>query len=108
MDRAALVVSPPILEEYEGVLSRKKFQKKNSFQSDARNLLESIADVSILISPKVSFTILPDKSDNKFIDLAVASQADYLITGNLKHFPFKQFESTLIFSPKEYWDTYWR
>jgi hypothetical protein len=107
-DRATLFVSPTIMEEYEGVLSRKKFQKQTTFHSDAKNLVESIAYVSTLITPKVSINVLPDKSDNKFLELAVASQADCLITGNRKHFPFKLFENTFIISPREYWDTYWK
>jgi putative PIN family toxin of toxin-antitoxin system len=84
IDRVRLFVSPAILEEYKGVLSRKKFQKKSNFQVDAKNLLESISDLSTIITPKVSFDILPDKSDNKFLELSVASQADFLITGKLK------------------------
>ncbi|HCW09025.1 MAG TPA: putative toxin-antitoxin system toxin component, PIN family [Cytophagales bacterium] len=107
-DRVKLFISPSILEEYQGVLSRRKFQKKTSFYEDAKNLVDSILEVGILINPKTSIDILPDKSDNKFLDLSIAVQADCLITGNTKHFPFRQFESTLILSPKEYWDTFWK
>jgi putative PIN family toxin of toxin-antitoxin system len=105
--KTSLFVSTSILEEYQGVLSRKKFQQKKGFQDATKNLLESISDIGILIEPKVSLHILPDESDNKFLELALASQADVLITGNAKDFPLKQIENTKIFSPKEYWERYW-
>ena len=106
--KISLFASVAILEEYQGVLFRKKFQGKCGFRPAAENLIESVKDISIFINPKVPVRVLSDESDNKFLELALASQADFLITGNSKHFPLKQFENTKILSPKEYWDGYWK
>lgn len=54
------------------------------------------------------FELLTDPSDNKFLDLALSASADFLITGNLKHFPFNRLENTEILSPEKYWNTYWK
>jgi putative PIN family toxin of toxin-antitoxin system len=103
-----LFVSTAVMEEYTGVLARKKFHNNKGFHGAAKNLLESLSDISVSVNPKVSLNILPDKSDNKFLELALVSQADFLITGNIKHFPLEQFESTKILSPNEYWDKNWK
>lgn len=54
------------------------------------------------------FSSLRDDDDNKFLDLAYAANADFLITGNTKHFPSGKFEYTEIISPQKYWNTYWK
>ena len=52
------------------------------------------------------FTVLKDQSDNKFLNLAYESKADYLITGNRNHFSILKFEQTKIVSPKEFCELY--
>lgn len=96
------------MNEYRGVLLRKKFIGKAGFQNGAQKLLECIRDTATVVRPRVRIELLIDKSDDMFLELALSSQADFLITGNSKHFPFKQFENTRILSPKEYWDKYWK
>ena len=94
--------------KYRGVLSRRKFQSKEGFQIASEKLLESVEEIAISIIPGVSLDMLQDKSDNKFLELALSCEADFLVTGSQKHFPFKRLENTQIFSPKEYWDRYWK
>lgn len=58
-----------------------------------------ILDTNIIVSALISNAI----SDNKFLELALASSADYLITGNVLDFKFKEFQKTLILTPREFW-----
>jgi predicted nucleic acid-binding protein len=44
-----------------------------------------------------------DPDDNKLIECADAARADYLITGNLKHFPLK-WKKTRVVSAREFLD----
>jgi len=37
--------------------------------------------------PSVNLPVCPDPDDDVFLECAEAAHADYLITGNLKHFP---------------------
>ena len=107
-NRVLLFVSKDILTEYQGVLTRMKFQQKVGFKAASLELLESIRETSITIVPGFSLNLLQDKSDNKFLELAISCQADFLITGNSKHFPMGKFENTEIISPEKYWNTYWK
>ncbi len=79
-----LCVSQPILAEYEGVLSRKKFSLDP--HRVARSL-EKIRRASRRVRPKRTLAECPDPEDNRFLECAEAARADYLITGNKRHFP---------------------
>ena len=77
-----LCVNTDILEEYEEVLTLK------TTPEIARNIVDAIAHLSTTIfqNTYVHFELLPaDSDDNKFVDCAVASDAEYIVT-NDKHF----------------------
>jgi putative PIN family toxin of toxin-antitoxin system len=77
-----LCVNTDILEEYEEVLALK------TTPEIARNIVDAIAHLSTTIfqNTYVHFELLPaDSDDNKFVDCAVASDAEYIVT-NDKHF----------------------
>jgi predicted nucleic acid-binding protein len=38
--------------------------------------------------------------------LALASNADFLTTGNTKDFILNEYKNTKILTPREYWDVY--
>jgi hypothetical protein len=105
--KVELIVSPEILEEYFELFSHSKFTKYPHFRTAAFNLVDELGTIVKNIIPNKQFTILSDKDDNKFLDLAVSGHADFLVTGNTKHFPFGRFENIEIISPKEYWNKYW-
>ena len=77
-----LCVNTDILEEYEEELALK------TTPEIARNIVDAIAHLSTTIfqNTYVHFELLPaDSDDNKFVDCAVASDAEYIVT-NDKHF----------------------
>ncbi|GAA4462511.1 hypothetical protein GCM10023189_39250 [Nibrella saemangeumensis] len=49
---------------------------------------------------------MTDTSDNKFMQLAAVSAADYFITVNTLDFTITEFEYTRVLTPREYWDNY--
>jgi uncharacterized protein len=102
------VISNSVFEEYGQVFSYNKFAKHEKFKSTSVELINDIAIVSVKINPGTHFNILSDADDNKFLDLVYTANADFLITGNKKHFPFAKFKNTEIISPQEYWNTYWK
>jgi uncharacterized protein len=79
-----LCVSEPILAEYEGVLRRRKFSLD---PLRVTRSLEKIRRASRRVRPKGTLTVCPDLEDNRFLECAEAGGADYLITGNKRHFP---------------------
>jgi putative PIN family toxin of toxin-antitoxin system len=103
--RVSLCVSEPVLKEYNGVLTRPKFEKRNdNFSSMAKTLLDFITTNSIYFEPNITLSIIKDEKDNRLLELADISKADYLITGNTKHFTMSEYKSTKIISPRDYWE----
>jgi len=95
---ATLYLSKDIYQEYEEVL----FQNKFSYFSRAkvRNILEKIQETAVWVEPAVPVKVVKvDPADNKFLECALACEADFLITGNIKHFPLRKFHQTKIVSP---------
>lgn len=95
-----LIVSPPLLLEYELVLMRPKFGHE---PDHVIRLINAIRDVADVVSPLESLAISPDPDDNRLLECSVMAKAHCLVTGNKKHFP-EQWESTRIVSPREFLD----
>jgi predicted nucleic acid-binding protein len=53
------------------------------------------------VTPKAHLEVATDHDDNIFLECAEAAGADYLVTGNLKHFP-RFWKKTKITSPREF------
>ncbi|MDQ6733260.1 MAG: PIN domain-containing protein, partial [Nitrospirota bacterium] len=49
---------------------------------------------------------LPDQSDEPFLEAALTGNAEYVITGNLKHFPVARCRDMKVLSPKGFLDYY--
>ena len=92
-----MFVSEAILREYESVLRRPKFRLKPLHVSRSLRLLRSAAR---LVAPYGQLNIARDPGDNRFLECAEAAKADYLVTGNKRHFP-KQWRQTLIVNARE-------
>jgi putative PIN family toxin of toxin-antitoxin system len=87
---AQFFVSLEILGEYGEVLSRKKFRLG---PDEVKQSLELIRARAIIVSPTFMPSVRPDPEDNKFLACAQEVGADYLVTGNKRHFP-KQWGKT--------------
>jgi putative PIN family toxin of toxin-antitoxin system len=81
---ARLYVSTPILEEYSQVLSRPELGIRRGLR---QQLLQLIKNHSRVVVPSRQLEVTSDPDDNIFVECADAARADYLITGNRKHFP---------------------
>lgn len=73
------IVSTPILAEYKQVLSRPKFKAIDNVRSHWLNLIDEAVKIIDVITP-VDFP--RDPNDAKFLECAIASNADYLVTGD--------------------------
>ncbi len=82
--KLSIAYTTQILEEYDRVLSRPKF----GFQAiKTKELLNLIIRDGHLCYPARRLKISPHEPDNRFLECAEAAEANYLITGNLRHFP---------------------
>lgn len=88
-----LVVSAAVLAEYALVLARPKFGFSST---EVRATLTALRHAGQLVRPISSVTASPDESDNRFLECAEAGHADYLVTGNIKHFPPKWGKTRVV------------
>ena len=103
-EKVTTCLSNEIFLEYVDVLNRDKFSRFPNFKTNADIVLNRLREISKFYKPKEKIDILSDTSDNKFLELAAISSADYLITGNLVDFTISEFEYTRIITAREYWD----
>lgn len=87
-----------ILAEYGVVLARRELKIRRSVQ---QQLLQLIQNNVRVITPSHLAAETSDPQDNIFIECADAARADYLITGNPRHFP-KFWKNTKIISSREF------
>jgi putative PIN family toxin of toxin-antitoxin system len=99
-------LSDEIFSEYVAVMNRPKFARYANFKTNADVLLSKLREISTFYKTDQKVEVLTDASDNKFLELAAVSSADYLITGNILDFQLTEFEYTRIMSPREYWDNF--
>jgi predicted nucleic acid-binding protein len=56
--------------------------------------------MSTMIAPATTVAVSPDETDNRFLECAEAAGADFLVTGNRRHFP-NVWKTTRIVSARE-------
>ena len=95
---ARLYMSTPILEEYSEVLARRELQIRRGLR---QQFLQLIKNHSFVVAPTRHLEVTPDPDDNMFLECADAARADYLVTGNQKHFP-RFWKKTKIITPREF------
>ena len=84
-----------ILFEYYDVLSRKEF----GFDSETiRNMMDFFKHEGEFVNAEPVTTKFADETDIKFYEVSKTGDAQYLITGNIKHFP----KDDSIITPKEF------
>jgi len=94
-----LFLSPAILEAYTEVLKRPKF-KLDPAAID--RFLRDLVRATTKVRPTQRVITASDEPDNRFLEYAQNARADYLVTGNKRHFPSPTFEGTTIVSPAEF------
>lgn len=89
LKRAQMWASPAMLEEYADVLS------------DAPEFLEELAQVAKICYPLTPLQIIRHEPDNRFVECALAVDADFLLTVNTKpgHFDQTAYGSTQVMTP---------
>jgi uncharacterized protein len=95
---ARLYVSRPILEEYKAVLARPQFQIRKGLRLQFLQLIENEAR---FVAPARQLRVTADPDDNIFVECADAARADYLVTGNVRHFP-RFWKRTKIITSREF------
>ena len=92
--RFQLYLSPFILDEVSGVLGR-KFDWTDERSSQAVSVLRDAA--TIVEPPRLPEVIKGGHADNRILECAVATSADYLVTGDRRHLlPLEQHQGVKV------------
>jgi predicted nucleic acid-binding protein len=92
-DYFRLLLSEPIWKEYttvaEWLIPPPRYLEKE-------RILNILRKQSEWITPTIQLDVCADAADNDFLACAVAGNADYLITKNIRHFPAKTYAQVKI------------
>jgi putative PIN family toxin of toxin-antitoxin system len=91
-------VSHTILKESADVLSRPELAIRKGIR---QQLLQLVKNHSHIVTPSRRLEVCTDPDDNVFLECADAARADYLITGNQRHFP-RFWKKTKIITTREF------
>ncbi len=98
--RLLLCTSPAVLLEYHRVLVAPKFKFR---PAEVDTILKQVEGSSTLFHPFRALTVSNLEPDNRFYECAHAAEANFLITGNLKHFK-KGYRTTAIVNARQLLD----
>jgi putative PIN family toxin of toxin-antitoxin system len=93
-------VSGPIMEEYAAVLARPELKIRKSLRLQ---FIQLIKNHTYSVTPSQLPQLTTDPDDNVFLECADAARADYLVTGNQRHFP-RFWKKTKIIHSREFLD----
>jgi len=97
-NNAEIFTTKEILEEFTEVLKRDFLYN----EADIQNLLEKILQFLTLVNPSIKIDIIKeDSDDNKIIECAVESKADYIISYDEHLLKLKEFQGIKIVKPEE-------
>jgi putative PIN family toxin of toxin-antitoxin system len=88
-----LYISPPILAEYKRVLSSPKFDFS---KPRVGGILLRIQRCAHTVRPMRTLTKCRHEEDNRFLECADVVGADFVITGNQRHFPARWKQTSIV------------
>lgn len=95
------VASEKIIKEYNLIVERNIVKQK-----DQERLEKFIHQVTIIPVYQKIMAIPDDPEDNKFIECAIAAEADYLISSDKHLLRLAHYEHAKILNPKDFWYEY--
>ncbi len=99
-----LYLSKEIIREVEGVLSREKF---NITEENLRYIISSLDSIAKFVSPKTKLDVIKkDPQDNKILECAIESEADFIISGDTHLLELSEFRKIKILKPADFLKQY--
>lgn len=96
-----IFVSIDIVAEVYRIFRYPKIQKRIT-SVDNKALIQMLEDHVERVYPQERTHVSSDPDDEKYLEAAIACQADYLVTGDRDLLSLKKFGTTRIVSPKEF------
>ena len=99
--RLRLCYDMRIIAEYDDVLRRPAFPFE---AAEAAALLAQVRAGGEVAAGEPLKIRLPHPDDEPFLEVALSAQAEFLVTGNLRHFPHDRCHGVRVVSPREFMD----
>ena len=98
-----LVLSAPILKEVRRVLEYPRIRARRWMSGEETGqLLERLAESSVLVEGKQQLRICRDPADDKFVVAAVEGKADYIVTGDADLLDLGKYQDSEIVTPRQF------
>lgn len=102
--RFTLLASEAILAEVDSVLSRPEvLQKLRTTPIEARALVTLLRRRTVLVQPTTRIRLSRDPEDDKFLECAVAGEADYLVSADADLLTLGRIETIPIVDVPAFW-----
>jgi putative PIN family toxin of toxin-antitoxin system len=95
---ARMYVSAQIFSEYAEVLARPELAIRKGLR---QQLLQFVRSRAHMVMPTRRLTVTADPDDNLFLECDDGARADYLVTGNQRHFP-AFWKSSKVISSRDF------
>jgi putative PIN family toxin of toxin-antitoxin system len=96
--KAHLRVSQAVLAEYTLVLSRPRLKLQ---PREVTRALDELRQASTVVHPAFALKLCLHEPDNRFLECAEAAASDYLVTGNVRHFP-REYKNTKVVTARQF------
>lgn len=96
-----LVVSEPILQEYQKVLLYKQIQKQHGLEEEAvKRIIFQFRKYAVFVKPQQEINIITDDpDDNKFVATALEGKAEYIISKDKHLLSVKEYQGIYMLGP---------
>ena len=92
-DYFTLLISESIQREYDTVAG---WLIPDTRRNERKRILNILYERAEFIRPEIRLNACSDESDNRFLECAVAGDADYIVTKNIRDFPPKEYQGIRI------------
>ena len=100
---ATLFITDEILAEADSVFRKRKFHlTEEEVEYHIRRIKEIGTKIKVADSERVTTGGCRDKTDNIYLECAVAAKADYVISGDIHLRELKEYQGIKIVNPAEY------
>ena len=100
---ATLFITDEILAEADSVFRKRKFHlMEEEVEYHIRRIKEIGTKIKVAASERITDGGCRDKTDNKYLECAVAAKADYVISGDIHLRELKEYRGIKIVNPAEY------
>ncbi len=86
------MISQPIFEEYSRILLTHPIVPRDK----AETFLNGLAELAQVVTISEKLNVCKDPGDNFVLETATVGNAQYLVTKNIRHFPFKNYQQVEI------------